>query len=235
MATISTTLPQDKALSDERLWAFLQGELDPAESLLIVAHCHLSCEGRKRIIALTTCAAAAMETIEPQTMRCSAHAFFEEKCAAHPKEKPAELIENAHCTKSCEVPKPLQPYLGTSYEAVDWTLLYPGIFSKDVSIPGSRARTRFLKINKGTVIPEHRHLGDQLTLILRGAWIDEGETYRAGDVSIHQGDTKNTFTPHAPVTQGEDCICMTVLHGPVKLIGIMANIIGLFSMLFRKR
>jgi len=213
--------PHEKIMCDGYLWSFMQGELDPAEALLVATHCNLSCEARKRLKALATCAATALETIEPVTMSCSAQAFFAEKCVG---KKEAEL-PTIECL--CEVPKALQPFVGTLYDDVKWQDVYPGIQEKRIKVDGSSLDMRVVKISKGTTVPAHSHNGDEFTLVLKGAFMDGDRHYQKGDLSIQKSASDTTHSPKAT----EDCICLTVTHAPIRLQGFLGRILRPFQSL----
>lgn len=69
-----------------------------------------------------------------------------------------------------------------------------------------------LYIDKGTEVPNHTHLGMELTLVLSGRICDENGEYVAGDLLINSPD--DTHTPHTRAD--EDCLCLSVLSAPLK-------------------
>jgi len=68
------------------------------------------------------------------------------------------------------------------------------------------------RIAAGGRIPEHRHGGSEMTLVLEGGFSDGHGSYHPGDfVFRSQDDT------HAPVAlDGEHCICLAVTDAPLK-------------------
>ncbi|GGW62267.1 ChrR family anti-sigma-E factor [Alishewanella tabrizica] len=77
---------------------------------------------------------------------------------------------------------------------------------------GEKLHVSLLYIDKGTEIPNHTHLGMELTLVLSGRICDENGEYGAGDLLINSPD--DTHTPHTRVD--EDCLCLSVLSAPLK-------------------
>ena len=209
----------DKIICDGYLWSFLQAELDPAEALLVAAHCQLCYAAKKRLKALTTCAGAVMEEIEPQTMRCSAQAFFAEKCTG---EAVGQRVEMA-C--HCNVPKVLQPLIGTSFDEINWKTVYPGIQECRLKINSATMDARLLKISKGTTVPKHSHQGIEMVLVLQGAFADEGQSYEQGEVSVHKADLNHSHAPQAIM----DCICLSVTSAPIRLQGLLGRILRPFQ------
>jgi putative transcriptional regulator len=61
----------------------------------------------------------------------------------------------------------------------------------------------------GTRTIAHRHLGDEVILVLQGALRDEKGTYEAGQIC-----RSRTGSSHVEeVLPGEDCICYVVYYG----------------------
>ncbi|MDX1538404.1 ChrR family anti-sigma-E factor [Arsukibacterium sp.] len=69
-----------------------------------------------------------------------------------------------------------------------------------------------LYIDKGTEVPNHTHLGLEMTLVLAGRIVDENGEYGVGDLLINSPD--DTHTPRT--LADEDCLCLSVLSAPLK-------------------
>lgn len=77
---------------------------------------------------------------------------------------------------------------------------------------GKDFHVALLYINKDTEVPQHTHLGLEMTLVLAGKIIDENGEYKAGDLLINS--TEDTHTPRTMAN--EDCLCLSVLSAPLK-------------------
>jgi putative transcriptional regulator len=77
---------------------------------------------------------------------------------------------------------------------------------------GDKMHVSLLYIDKGTEIPNHTHLGLEMTLVLSGTICDENGEYGAGDLLINT--PADTHTPHTRAD--EDCLCLSVLSAPLK-------------------
>lgn len=194
-------------IGDDYLLGFVQGTLDPAEALLVATQYHIAPEAVSRVKILASCAAASFEQAEPKTMRCSAQAFFEEKCISPCEKKKAKKL------KRCAVPQPLQPFVGEDYCAIRWKKLFSGIVKKVLSIKGSNLYACLVKMDKGASAPMHAHKGDAMVLVLCGSFSDRGALYKKGDVVFYSADPEIMHEPKAE----EDCICFAVLHSPLKM------------------
>ncbi|WP_333608678.1 ChrR family anti-sigma-E factor [Arsukibacterium sp.] len=77
---------------------------------------------------------------------------------------------------------------------------------------GDKRHVSLLYIDKGTEVPNHTHLGLEMTLVLAGKIVDETGEYGAGDLLINSPD--DTHTPRT--LADEDCLCLSVLSAPLK-------------------
>ena len=68
-----------------------------------------------------------------------------------------------------------------------------------------------LYIRKDSEVPQHTHLGLEITLVLKGKIYDESGCYGEGDLLINTPDHT-----HTPRTMSEDCLCLSVLTAPLK-------------------
>ena len=68
-----------------------------------------------------------------------------------------------------------------------------------------------LYIRKNSEVPQHTHLGLEITLVLKGKIYDESGCYGEGDLLINTPDHT-----HTPRTMSEDCLCLSVLTAPLK-------------------
>lgn len=77
---------------------------------------------------------------------------------------------------------------------------------------GSEHHVSLLYIDKDTEVPQHTHLGLEMTLVLSGKIVDENGEYCAGDLLINSPD--DTHTPRT--LANEDCLCLSVLSAPLQ-------------------
>jgi putative transcriptional regulator len=72
------------------------------------------------------------------------------------------------------------------------------------------------RISAGGETPKHRHTAQEITVVLTGCFSDENGVYQPGDFLVReQGEV------HRPsASQNEECICLSVLAGPIKLTGL---------------
>ena len=116
------------------------------------------------------------------------------------------------------LPAPLHPYFGTSYRALKWRWMAPGVHC--IRAPNTKTGTLLmLKIGPGRSMPVHSHGGTELTQILRGAYHDALGQFAPGDVADLDSDVE-----HQPVTvPGTACICVSALDAPLRFPGWLAQ------------
>ena len=116
------------------------------------------------------------------------------------------------------LPAPLHPYFGTSYRALKWRWMAPGVHC--IRAPNTKTGTLLmLKIGPGRSMPVHSHGGTEVTQILRGAYHDALGQFAPGDVADLDSDVE-----HQPVTvPGTACICVSALDAPLRFPGWLAQ------------
>ena len=116
------------------------------------------------------------------------------------------------------LPTPLHPYFGSSYRALKWRWMAPGVHC--IRAPNTKTGTLLLlKIGPGRSMPVHGHRGTELTQILRGAYHDALGQFAPGDVADLDSDVE-----HQPVTvPGAACICVSALDAPLRFPGWLAR------------
>jgi len=102
-------------------------------------------------------------------------------------------------------------YLETSSHALPWKRLGQG-FRICRLATAEPYRMWLLRAAPGTVLPRHRHVGSELTLVLEGAFFCGSEIYRAGDI-----EDADEAVHHQPVvTHDGECICLAVTEGSLR-------------------
>jgi putative transcriptional regulator len=116
------------------------------------------------------------------------------------------------------LPTPLHPWFGTSYRALKWRWMGPGMHFIRATGP-SGGTLLMLRIGPGKHMPMHGHGGTEITQILQGAYDDALGHFAAGDVADLDGETV-----HQPVTSpGVPCICVAALDAPLRFPGWLAR------------
>lgn len=125
-----------------------------------------------------------------------------------------------------ELPRPLLRALGgQSLADVAWKRKAPGVAVYDVKLSGgSRGRLKLLRIGAGRAMPEHGHGGEEITLVLKGAYTDHLGHFVRGDIADLDEDIE-----HRPVVDGDgECICLVATESPTRFKSIAARLIQPF-------
>lgn len=116
------------------------------------------------------------------------------------------------------LPAPLHPYFGSSFGALKWRWMAPGVHCiRSTAVGGGHLF--MLKIAPGKSMPLHSHGRGELTQILRGAYDDLLGHFGPGDVADLDSETL-----HQPITAaGVPCVCVAALDAPLRFPGWLAR------------
>lgn len=132
-----------------------------------------------------------------------------------PEARPMDVAE-AHDPD--RLPSALHPWFGHSMRALQWRRVAPGvqrILASDIH----GGDLMLLRIAPGSKLPLHSHGGNELTMILDGAYDDVLGHFGPGDVADLDGETL-----HQPVTSpGVPCICVAATDAPLVFSGWLAR------------
>lgn len=123
-----------------------------------------------------------------------------------------------------DLPLSLRRYLKRSIDQLEWRE-FSGIGEHELTSCDSEGySTKLINVRAGRAVPQHTHDGDELTLILRGAFEDVTGRYERGDLAIADHDID-----HRPVADSsEDCLCLAVTNAPIRLSGTFSKFLNPF-------
>ena len=193
-------------LPDELLMSYAAGTLPEAFNLVVATHVSLCDDARARLAEFEAVGGAVLETAEEVELSDGALEATMKLISSRAKD-PIKTIR----TSSGVFPKPLQDYVGGDLDSVKWRRIGGGV--KQAIVPTSKdANARLLFIPAGAEMPDHGHAGTEMTLVLQGAYLDEGDRFGRGDIEV-----ANEEMEHTPVADiGEDCICLIATDGPLR-------------------
>lgn len=204
-------------LSDAILMAYSAGTLPEAFNLMVASHVSLCDECRARIESFDAVGGAVLENTAMDEVALSDDAFAATMALIAGGVVEAE--QPAKAKRDSIFPAPLQDYVGGDLADVKWRSVGMGV--KQAILPTSKdASARLLFIPAGAAMPDHGHKGLEMTMVLQGAFIDEGERFARGDVEVADSDLDHT--PVADV--GEDCICLAVTDGALQFKSLLPKI-----------
>ncbi|GHA36919.1 anti-sigma-E factor ChrR [Devosia pacifica] len=195
------------------LMAFSAGTLDEPFSAVIATHLAMSEGGRETVRKINAIGGAFVDAAEPVEMSDGALDRLLDAADASPCERQPVVRSE---TTADDIPEPLRPYLPNGLEGVRWRWTGPGVATADLPT-GSKnsSRLMLLRVAGGRQVPEHGHGGQELTLILKGAYHDRFGVFARGDIADHDEDVE-----HQPIAEpGEDCICLVAVDSPLTFRG----------------
>lgn len=205
-------------LSEALLMAYAAGELPEGFNLVVATHVSLCLECRARLEAFEALGGAVIDQFDPAPMAPDSLAATMARIRNRGKDP---IVADAATRQHVRglFPAPLRDYVGGDLDAVRWRPLGAGV--RQAILPTSReARVRLLHIPAGAAMPVHGHRGMELTQVLQGAFRDEDEVFRAGDIEIASEEME-----HTPVAEpGVDCICLAATDAPLRFTEILPRI-----------
>lgn len=122
-----------------------------------------------------------------------------------------------------EVPAPLHPYIRGRVSDLPWKH-YGAVSETKLAIDESIYRTRLIILKAGKAVPKHTHDGQEITVVLTGAFNDGFGHYKRGDIAI-----ADAHLDHQPVADPDrDCLCLTVTDAPLRLTGTFSRFLNPF-------
>lgn len=132
-------------------------------------------------------------------------------------------VRASHDAVDPEVPAPLRAYMQGRLADLPWKH-YGAVSEAKLSLDESVYRTRLIVLKAGKSVPKHTHDGQEITVVLKGAFNDGIGHYARGDIAIADG-----HVDHQPMAdQGEDCLCLTVTDAPLRLTGTFSRFLNPF-------
>jgi putative transcriptional regulator len=201
----------------ETLADYVAGRLDEARAVVVATHA-AQCEiCAREIDRLEAIGGHVLASVEPVAMAPDAL----ETVLARADATANVVIPERPAGDRPEKRLPLSAYLKGSIDDVNWRPVAPGISQSIIEAEGYRRGVlRLLKIAPGTKMLEHSHRGEELTLILRGAYKDEIGEFGVGDLADLGGD--HTHQPEA--IGDEPCICLIATSAPLEFKTMLGKI-----------
>jgi len=199
-------------LTDELIIGYSTGMLPEAVNLIVATHVSLCDECRAAVEAQDAVGGAVLDTVEGVSVSddCLKGALDMIRGGAAPSETRDIMVATDPIA-----PAPLLDYIGDSLDTVKWRSVGMGV-KQAILRTSPEATARLLYIPAGTAMPDHGHRGQELTLVLKGAFKDDEGYFARGDIEIADADLNHT--PVADIS--EDCICLTVTDAPLRLKGM---------------
>ncbi|MCQ1572665.1 ChrR family anti-sigma-E factor [Neorhizobium galegae] len=194
---------------------YVSGSLPEPAHVLVGSHLEMQASAGKLASLMEGFAGDILHMIPPVALSAREHRLAEIFASAAPAQPPARIFEKSG------FPASLRAYAGTDLPDIRWKTKLPGLRhhlierSKDVE-------TSLLWVRPGRALPQHGHLGLEMTLVLDGEFHDHRGNFGKGDVSI-----ADEVLDHRPIAgKRGPCLCFSVLFAPIALSGSTLRLFG---------
>ncbi len=204
------------------LMAFSAGTLDEPYAAVVATHLAMSEGGRHTVRHMETIGGALLESEPASEMSDGA---LDRLMGAL--DDGDVMVREPVIANDNEIPAPLRRYLPDGLGSVRWKWTGPGVATADLAWGrDGRSRLMLLRVAAGRPVPEHGHGGQELTLILQGAYRDRFGVFARGDIADHDEDVE-----HQPIAEpGDDCICLVAVDAKLTFRGrLMRTLQPLFG------
>jgi putative transcriptional regulator len=203
---------------DDVLMGYATGTLAKAFDLVLATHVSLSDDARARLETFEALGGAVLCDLDAGDLAQAAPAEDSLQQTLEKIGGAAPLARRAVPAQGI-FPTPLQDAVGGDASAVTWRPLGGGV-KQCVLHSDDGGVARLLLIPAGREMPVHSHHGAEMTLVLQGAYCDEGGRFARGDLEV--ADTEIT---HQPIAEpGEDCICLVATNAKLRFRSLLPRL-----------
>lgn len=217
-------------LNDEWLFSYAAGGTGEATDVLIASHLTFCPQCRGMVNETEDIGGALLSDLSPELLDEDALNKVLGQLDAldgTDGELKSATLDTANGKSSADrenLPQPILHYLDTDVEKLAWQRVTKGVWEYRMLEDKAGAALRLYRIAPGTALPEHGHRGQELTLILTGAYNDQFGRFARGDVADLGIDAV-----HKPVTEkGGECIALAVNEAPIRLTGPVGRLMEPF-------
>ncbi len=207
-------------MSDDVITEYATGRLSPAKHIIVACQSEIAESVAQRVAFQEEIAASMIEDVGSQSL---SPLFMGKVLAALPAQEEKPSVEQEDPAGGL-APKSLRYMLGHGLKELKWKSLVPGVAVHDIL--GDRKtkdgdRLYLLRAKGGMRMPDHSHTGEEWTLILTGSYRIGEKRFSRGD--LHIEDETEMHAPH--IDEGEDCICLVMTQGPLKMQGWLPKVV----------
>lgn len=213
-------------LDEATLMRFGSGTLDEAFNVVVATHLAMCAQCRAALDLVTETGGALLDAEAPTPLASSSLELMLARLdeAGTPIARPPEGQPIAQSISDSEgsAPLSLRPYVGTHWERAQWRRIAPGVAKCTLRTHARDAGSLFLlRVNPGLTMLEHGHGGDEMTLILEGAYRDAYGEFKAGDVA-----DLDEHDEHLPtVVSDVACVCLVATQRPARFKGVVGRLL----------
>ena len=202
---------------DALLLGYAAGILDMAQNFIVSAHLALSPQARALVRQCEAIGGALMENeCAPVAMREASLNAVLSKLDAPP--LPEAQAKKVKLPQDVNIPEHLLECLSCRPCAPRWRRFYPGLEMCELPLECRESGVRFIKGKRGAELPHHAHRGQEITLVLDGAYMDETGVYRRGDMVV----LDETIDHATKACDRNGIVAVVVSSEPIRLTGLLS-------------
>jgi putative transcriptional regulator len=208
-------------LDDSTILAYAAGTLNEAFRVVAASHLVMCSDCRRAVRHAEALGGEMLDQLSNDVVSDSCRA----KTMAALDRAILHRFPRAAATGS-ELPEPLARLIAAAtLDDIAWKTKAPGVATFDVAMPkGAHGNLKLLRIGAGRAMPEHGHGGEEITLILKGAYRDHLGRFARGDVADLDEEIE-----HKPVVEQDSvCICLVATERPTRFKSLAARIMQPF-------
>lgn len=195
---------------DALMARYAAGTLPYPAHVLVQSHLEIATANRDVVAGLEVVGSNALEGTEPLPIADRAQRLSSIFASA----PPADAIRRP---STGIFPAVLRDFVGFDADNVPWRTKMPGFREYDMDVDGCHASLFWIR--PGRKIPAHTHDGQELTLVLDGAFTDIFGRYGRGDISV-----ANEAVDHRPIAEKErPCIGFAITDAPLRFTGSLTQ------------
>ncbi|NID15877.1 ChrR family anti-sigma-E factor [Luteibacter yeojuensis] len=204
-------------LDSSTLIGYSAGSLPEAFRAVVSAHLSICAHCRTQLLDADRVGGQLMSQQEGVPLPAAARDSLLKRLAQSPVSSPAHREAPPRVHDPDRLPEPLWPYFGRSYSGLRWRTIGPGVHHIRSQVRDGNLM--LLRIAPGRSVPMHSHGGNELTMILQGAYDDSLGHFAPGDVADLDCDIE-----HQPATSpGVPCVCVAATDLPLRFSGWLAR------------
>jgi putative transcriptional regulator len=209
---------------DELLIAHAAGNLPEPVALAVATHLALNPAARARYRRYETFGGVLLDELEPAPLADgSLERLLHRLDDGGDEATPAGESADPRGQDDPLLPRPLRDYLPGPLDSLRWRN-YGTAAEVEIPIQAPGYRTTLVRVRAGRMVPQHTHEGNELTVVLDGAFHDGLGHYRRGDLAI--ADSSIDHRPQAD--EDGDCLCLAVIDAPLRLTGRFGRFLNSF-------
>lgn len=209
-------------LPESMMMAYAAGTASEEEALFIACHLTLCPHCRDRLAGLEAIGGALLDASPaPDDGVEDLLAGLLDRL-----DEPAPVVEPPVVDPDGVLPAPLAARVGP-FSRLSFTPVYPGVGRHLVAGVASEGMPmRLFRLKPGSTVPEHTHVGRELTLVLTGGFTDAFGHFTRGDVEVRHDESHSL-----QIDPGEPCIVLSVADEPLVPRSLRAHLAQLFRTL----